>query len=192
MFVFAVFSPRLLLLLPLLAFPFIPGLLAVAAGAETPPAPADSLKNIHVSPTEKKEFFPDSEPLSPVRKRQDESEEQKTSPSRNPQGFSLPLPPDLPLEQQQTALIIIGEVEPRIRELHQQMRETLLQLHNLSFAPETPPEELGILGRRLVAARNAIIEEIQHLSARLEKEAGFDPGWDSRRICSLHLSEKDK
>lgn len=192
MFVFAVFPPRLLLLLPPLALSFILGFLAASAGAEALLTTAGSVKNIHVSPTEKKELPPDSEPLFPTQRKPYGQGEQHLSSSRGPKDFFLPLPPGLPLEQQRTARTIIAEAEPRIRELHQQMSETLLQLHNLSFAPETPPEELGILGRRLVAARNAIIEELKSLSARLEKEAGFDPGWDSRRTWALHLLQKDK
>ena len=102
-----------------------------------------------------------------------------------PETFVLPLPSNLSPEQYETAKAILAEAEPRLTELRQQMNAILLELHNLSFAVDTPPEELGILGRRLVGARNAIVEEVQRVCHRLEQEAGFNPKVEFRRACTF-------
>ena len=102
--------------------------------------------------------------------------------------FVLPLPPDLSPEQSSAAKKIITEAETQLTALRREMKATLFELHNLSFAVETPPEELGILGRRLVATRNAILAELQQLCRRLEQEAGFNPGLEFRRTCVFQHS----
>ena len=53
--------------------------------------------------------------------------------------FAMPLPPNLTPEQQQAALAIMREAEPYLTVIHIQLRQTLVELHNLSFASDTPP-----------------------------------------------------
>lgn len=105
-----------------------------------------------------------------------------------PDMFVLPLPSGLSPEQSSAAKKIIAEAEPRLTALRREMNATLFELHNLSFAVDTPPEELGILGRRLVTTRNAILEALQQLCRRLEQEAGFNPGLEFRRACLFRHS----
>lgn len=100
-------------------------------------------------------------------------------------AFFLPLPENLRPEQRKAALAIIAEAEPRLSALHREMSNTLVKLHDLSFAEDTPPEELGILGRKLVGTRNAILMELKTLCEKLEHETGFNPGWGSRRTCAF-------
>ena len=50
----------------------------------------------------------------------------------------MPLPPNLTPEQQQAALAIMREAEPYLTVIHIQLRQTLVELHNLSFASDTP------------------------------------------------------
>lgn len=108
--------------------------------------------------------------------------------STAPETFILPLPSTLSPEQYETAKAILTEAEPRLTALRHQMNAILSELHNLSFAVDTPPEELGILGRRLVGARNAIVEELQRVCHRLEQEAGFNPQVEFRRACMFRHS----
>lgn len=99
--------------------------------------------------------------------------------------FFLPLPANLPPEQRKAALAVIEEAEPKLTALHQQMSSTLMELHNLSFAEDTPPEQLTTLGRKLVTTRNAILLELKALCGKLERNAGFNPGWGSQRTCTF-------
>lgn len=94
--------------------------------------------------------------------------------------FALPLPADLTPKQQQIALAIMREAEPHLTVLHLQLRQTLTELHNLSFASDTPPDALAVIGRRLIRLRAEAMRELQRLSVRMEKMAGFNPGWGSR------------
>ena len=64
--------------------------------------------------------------------------------------FAMPLPPNLTPEQQQAALAIMREAEPYLTVIHIQLRQTLVELHNLSFASDTPPDALAVIGRRLI------------------------------------------
>lgn len=105
-----------------------------------------------------------------------------------PETFMLPLPSHLSPEQRETAKAILTEAEPRLTALRQEMNAILSELHNLSFAVDTPPDELGILGRRLVSIRNAIVEEVQRVCHRLEQEAGFNPRLEFRRACMFRHS----
>ena len=72
------------------------------------------------------------------------------------------------------------EAEPQLTVLHMKLRQTLVELHNLSFASDTPPDALAVIGRRLIRLRAEAMRELQRLSARMEKMAGFNPGWGSR------------
>lgn len=96
------------------------------------------------------------------------------------QLFAMPLPADLTPQQQQIALAIMREAEPHLTVLHTKLRQTLVELHNLSFASDTPPDALAVIGRRLIRLRAEAMRELQRLSARMEKMAGFNPGWGSR------------
>ena len=91
--------------------------------------------------------------------------------------FAMPLPQNLTPRQRQTALELMREAEPRLSVMHTQLRTTLEELHNLSFAADTPPDARANLGRRLVKLRNDITLEMRRLSLLMEKEAGFNPGW---------------
>lgn len=94
--------------------------------------------------------------------------------------FAMPLPADLTPRQQRIALAIMREAEPSLTVLHRQLRQTLVELHNLSFASDTPPDALAALGRRLILLREKAMRELQRVSAQMEKLAGFNPGWGSR------------
>ena len=94
--------------------------------------------------------------------------------------FAMPLPPNLTPEQQQAALAIMREAEPYLTVIHIQLRQTLVELHNLSFASDTPPDALAVIGRRLIRLRTEAIRELQRISAQMEKLAGFNPGWGAR------------
>ncbi len=94
--------------------------------------------------------------------------------------FAMPLPADLTPKQQQIALAIMREAEPQLTVLHMKLRQTLVELHNLSFASDTPPDALAVIGRLLIRLRAEAMRELQRLSARMEKMAGFNPGWGSR------------
>lgn len=94
--------------------------------------------------------------------------------------FAMPLPADLTPRQQQIALAIMREAEPQLTVLHMKLRQTLAELHNLSFASDTPPDALAVIGRRLIRLRAEAMRELQRLSARMETMAGFNPGWGSR------------
>lgn len=94
--------------------------------------------------------------------------------------FAMPLPADLTPRQQQIALAIMREAEPQLTVLHMKLRQTLVELHNLSFASDTPPDALAVIGRRLIRLRAEAMRELQRLSARMETMAGFNPGWGNR------------
>ena len=94
--------------------------------------------------------------------------------------FAMPLPPHRTPEQQQAALAIMREAEPYLTVIHIQLRQTLVELHNLSFASDTPPDALAVIGRRLIRLRTEAIRELQRISAQMEKLAGFNPGWGAR------------
>lgn len=94
--------------------------------------------------------------------------------------FALPLPPDLTPEQQKAALALMREAEPYLTVIHMQLRQTLTELHNLSFASDTPPDALAVIGRKLIHLRAEALRELQHLSSQMEKIAGFNPGWGVR------------
>ena len=94
--------------------------------------------------------------------------------------FAMPLPADLTPQQQQAALAIMREAEPHLTILHRQLRQTLAELHNLSFASDTPPDALAVIGRRLIRLRSEALRELQRLSGRMEQLAGFNPGWGTR------------
>ena len=96
-------------------------------------------------------------------------------PSRMPEAF-----PGFSPEQQQAALAIMREAEPYLTVIHIQLRQTLVELHNLSFASDTPPDALAVIGRRLIRLRTEAIRELQRISAQMEKLAGFNPGWGAR------------
>ena len=101
-------------------------------------------------------------------------------PSRMPEAFPG-FSPDTPSpEQQQAALAIMREAEPYLTVIHIQLRQTLVELHNLSFASDTPPDALAVIGRRLIRLRTEAIRELQRISAQMEKLAGFNPGWGAR------------
>lgn len=72
------------------------------------------------------------------------------------------------------------EAEPYLTVIHIQLRQTLVELHNLSFASDTPPDALAVIGRRLIRLRTEAIRELQRISAQMEKLAGFNPGWGAR------------
>lgn len=40
------------------------------------------------------------------------------------------------------------EAEPYLTVIHIQLRQTLVELHNLSFASDTPPDALAVIGRQ--------------------------------------------
>ena len=94
--------------------------------------------------------------------------------------FAMPLPQNLTPEQQQAALAIMREAEPCLTVIHIQLRQTLTELHNLSFASDTPPDALAVIGRKLIRLRTEAIRELQRISAQMEKLAGFNPGWGTR------------
>lgn len=94
--------------------------------------------------------------------------------------FAMPLPTNLTPEQQQAALAIMREAEPYLTVIHIQLRQTLVELHNLSFASDTPPDALAVIGRKLIRLRTEAIRELQRISAKMEKLAGFNPGWGAR------------
>ena len=94
--------------------------------------------------------------------------------------FAMPLPSDLTPEQQQAALAIMREAEPCLTVIHMQLRQTLTELHNLSFASDTPPDALAVIGRKLIRLRAEAMRELQRLSSQMEKIAGFNPGWGMR------------
>lgn len=94
--------------------------------------------------------------------------------------FAMPLPADLTPQQQQAALAVLREAEPHLTVLHMQLRQTLVELHNLSFASDTPPDALAMIGRKLIRIRNEAVRELQRLSDRMEQLAGFNPGWGTR------------
>ena len=94
--------------------------------------------------------------------------------------FAMPLPADLTPQQQQAALAVMREAEPYLTVLHMQLRQTLVELHNLSFASDTLPDALAVIGRRLIRLRNEAARELQRVSNRMEKLAGFNPGWGTR------------
>ena len=94
--------------------------------------------------------------------------------------FAMPLPANLTPEQQQAALAIMREAEPYLTVIHIQLRQTLVELHNLSFASDTPPDALAVIGRRLIRLRSEAIRELQRISIQMEKLAGFNPGWGAR------------
>ena len=91
----------------------------------------------------------------------------------------MPLPTNLTPEQQQAALAIMREAEPYLTVIHIQLRQTLVELHNLSFASDTPPDAWPSSGAGSSAAYRAI-RELQRISAQMEKLAGFNPGWGAR------------
>lgn len=95
--------------------------------------------------------------------------------------ISFPLPQNLSSIQRQIAQSILAEETPKISAMQQKMQHTLGELRNLSFRLDTPPEQLGVLGQQLVNNKNAVLEGVKRLSKRMEKEAGFNPGWESRR-----------
>ena len=82
--------------------------------------------------------------------------------------FAMPLPPNLTPEQQQAALAIMREAEPYLTVIHIQLRQTLVELHNLSFASDTPPDALAVIGRRLIRLRTEAIRELQRISAQMD------------------------
>ena len=83
-------------------------------------------------------------------------------------------------EAHDDALAIMREAEPYLTVIHIQLRQTLVELHNLSFASDTPPDALAVIGRRLIRLRTEAIRELQRISAQMEKLAGFNPGWGAR------------
>ena len=109
-------------------------------------------------------------------------------PSRMPEafpGFSPDTPSKCPaLAPQRThdtsRFAIMREAEPYLTVIHIQLRQTLVELHNLSFASDTPPDALAVIGRRLIRLRTEAIRELQRISAQMEKLAGFNPGWGAR------------
>lgn len=100
----------------------------------------------------------------------------------------FPLPAKLTVQQQRVVFDVITEAEPRLIALHAQLRQTLEGLHNLSFCSDTPPDALSALGRELIRLRGELLIELRALSTRLEKQAGFNPGWGSRRVGIIHQS----
>lgn len=100
----------------------------------------------------------------------------------NTKLFALPLPQNLNAEQREAALAILAEAEPRLTALHRDLSQTLLELHNLSYASDTPPDALGILGSKLVRLRNQIFKELRAISQKMEQQAGFNPGWGIRKF----------
>lgn len=94
--------------------------------------------------------------------------------------FAMPLPQDLTPSQRQIALELMQEAEPRLSVLYAQLSTTLEELHNLSFASDTPPDALANLGRKLVTLRKDILSEMRRLSLQMKKKAGFNPGWGTR------------
>ncbi len=90
------------------------------------------------------------------------------------------MPGSRPATDQQAALAIMREAEPYLTVIHIQLRQTLVELHNLSFASDTPPDALAVIGRRLIRLRTEAIRELQRISAQMEKLAGFNPGWGAR------------
>ena len=94
--------------------------------------------------------------------------------------FAMPLPADLTPQQQQIALAAMRKAEPYLTVLHTQLRQTLMELHNLSFASDTPPDALPMLGRKLMQIRTDVLCELQRLSGEIEHNAGFNPGWGNK------------
>ena len=121
-------------------------------------------------------FTPDDpagcQPLAPVQKHDTSRFESRL--------FAMPLPADLTPEQQKAALAIMREAEPCLTIIHIQLRQTLAELHNLSFASDTPPDALAVIGRKLIRLRAEALCELQRISAQMEKIAGFNPGWGTR------------
>lgn len=95
--------------------------------------------------------------------------------------FAMPLPQNLTPTQRQIALELMREAEPRLSVMHEQLRATLEELHNLSFASDTPPDALANLGKKLVRLRNDILLEMRQLSLKMKERAGFNPGWGTRK-----------
>ncbi|MFR3457866.1 MAG: hypothetical protein ACLTTU_05615 [Bilophila wadsworthia] len=100
------------------------------------------------------------------------------TPAGSSRLFAMP-PPNLTPNTAGRALIM-REAEPYLTVIHIQLRQTLVELHNLSFASDTPPDALAVIGRRLIRLRTEAIRELQRISAQMEKLAGFNPGWGAR------------
>lgn len=126
-------------------------------------------------------------PMSPRHTPSSPPKVEQTTPKQTPSPyntklFALPLPQNLNAKQREIALSILTEAEPRLTTLHKDLSQTLLELHNLSYASDTPPDALGVLGSRLVRLRNEILKELRSISQRIEQQAGFNPGWGLRKF----------
>lgn len=95
------------------------------------------------------------------------------------------LPARLTAEQRAAARAILEEAAPRLQELRGRLSDIMADLHDLAYTADTPQDRLTSLGRQLVAARDALRQELQRVNERMAREAGFNPGWGRLRGCNL-------
>ncbi len=148
------------------------------------PNASESQAVLHASSARSPES-PDEMPSPPVSEASPAAGETRNLPSMRFENrlFAMPLPQNLTPSQRQIALDLMREAEPRLSAMHAQLRSTLEELHNLSFASDTPPDALATLGRKLVRLRNDIMLEMRRLSLQMKKKAGFNPGWGTRNCA---------
>lgn len=84
-------------------------------------------------------------------------------------------------EQRAKAEEILTEARPRIQQIRQEMRDKMQELKAISYNNETEPEDLARLGRELQEQRNALMQELSALDARLQNEVGV-----SARMRTYH------
>lgn len=75
-------------------------------------------------------------------------------------------------EQREKAEQIVAEARPRLQQIRQEMREKMQELRDISYNSQSDPEDLARLGRELQYQRNALLEELRALDARLQSEVG--------------------
>lgn len=112
------------------------------------------------------------------------SELQTASKFRRHHG-ALRLPEGLTQQQCEAAQKILAEEEPLLRALRERLFAVMVKLRSLSFSQETPQDVLETLGQELVETRDRLLREAGKVNMRLEKEAGFNPGWGKVRGCSV-------
>lgn len=97
----------------------------------------------------------------------------------------LRLPEGLTQQQREAAQRILAEEEPLLWALRERLFAVMAKLRSLSFSQETPQDVLETLGQELVETRDRLLREAGKVNIRLEKEAGFNPGWGKGRGCGV-------
>ena len=86
--------------------------------------------------------------------------------------FAMPLPQTSPPNSSRPHSPSCARPNPVLRVIHIQLRQTLTELHNLSFASDTPPDALAVIGASSSACVPRPYGNCKRISAQMEKLAG--------------------